>query len=254
MKIISLNTWGGRGGLDNLLNFFERNKNADIFCLQEIWSHGGGDIMIGKKAGGELLEGVTTALLQKIMEVLPDHNVYFRPHFFDFYGLAMFVKKELEVVAEGETFVYREPGYISEGEAGNHARNLQYVTLKIGNELRTVINLHGLWNGKGKSDSEDRLAQSDKILSFVKKISHPLVICGDFNLRPDTVSIKKLEDQGLKNLIKEYGITSTRTSLYKKSSEKFADYTFVSPEIEVKDFKVLEDVVSDHAPMFVEVN
>ena len=56
----------------------------------------------------------------------------------------------------------------------------------------------------------------------------------------------------MKNLIKEYNIQSTRTSLYEKS-EKFADYVFVSPEIVVKDFKLLPDEVSDHLALFLEI-
>lgn len=249
MKIISLNTWGARAGIENLLDFFKRHADADIFCLQEIWSHGGGDRMVGKRAGGELLVGVTTDLLQKIEKVLPKHQMYFRPHFFDFYGLAVFVKKGFEVMKEGDIFVYKEPGYVSESEAGNHARNIQYLTIKTGKSWTTVVNFHGLWNGLGKSDSADRLLQSDNILNFIKNISNPVIVCGDFNLRPETQSIKKIEDFGLRNLIKEYGITSTRTSLYKKTSEKFADYTFVGRGIEVQDFQVLKDEVSDHAPM-----
>lgn len=38
MKLISLNTWGGRAGKEELLAFFERHRDIDIFCLQEIWS------------------------------------------------------------------------------------------------------------------------------------------------------------------------------------------------------------------------
>lgn len=253
MKIISLNTWGARGGLDNLLDFFKRHTDADIFCLQEIWSHGGGNRMVGRKAGGELLVGVTTTLLQQIEKVLSNHRVFFKPHFFDFYGLALFVKKDIEVQEEGDIFVYKEQGYISEEEAGNHARNIQYVTFKAKDEVRTIVNFHGLWNGKGKTDTEDRLLQSDNIISFLKNISNPFILCGDFNLRPDTKSIEKFESFGLRNLIKEYGVTSTRTSLYKKSAEKFADYALVSPDIKIINFQVLTDVVSDHAPMFLEV-
>jgi endonuclease/exonuclease/phosphatase family metal-dependent hydrolase len=58
-----------------------------------------------------------------------------------------------------------------------------------------------------------------------------------------------LED-GMRNLIREYKITSTRTSFYPKT-EKFADYFFVSPEVQVNDFQVLPDEVSDHAPLLL---
>ena len=73
---------------------------------------------------------------------------------------------------------------------------------------------------------------------------------GDFNLLPETQSIKKLESIGLRNLIKEYGVTSTRTAHYTKL-EKYADYMFVSRDIEVADFKVLPDAVSDHSPLYL---
>jgi endonuclease/exonuclease/phosphatase family metal-dependent hydrolase len=60
------------------------------------------------------------------------------------------------------------------------------------------------------------------------------------------------EDFGLKNLIHEYGITSTRTSFYTREN-KFADYVFTSPGINVQDFKVLPDEVSDHTAICVSI-
>jgi endonuclease/exonuclease/phosphatase family metal-dependent hydrolase len=119
----------------------------------------------------------------------------------------------------------------------------------------TFINFHGLWTdkkeGRGKQDIEERLEQSENILKFTSKLSNPYILCGDFNLLPDTESIKKFERAGLKNLIREYNITSTRTSYYTRP-EKHADYAFVSDGIEVKDFKILPDKISDHAPMSLE--
>jgi endonuclease/exonuclease/phosphatase family metal-dependent hydrolase len=57
---------------------------------------------------------------------------------------------------------------------------------------------------------------------------------------------------GCRDLIKEYGITSTRTSLYPKPN-KFADYVFVSKGIEIVDFKILSDEISDHTPLELEI-
>jgi endonuclease/exonuclease/phosphatase family metal-dependent hydrolase len=248
MKIISLNTWGGRGGKENLLKFIEKYKDTDVFCLQEMWS--GGEHMGGEITGGVTLKNIAYRLLTDIEGILTNHDVYFRPHYHDWYGLAIFVKKDFKVTDEGDMYVYKEKGWASDEDKGNHARNIQWITVETSSGLRTIINFHGLWNGQGKGDSEDRLLQSDNILNFIKGLSTPHVLMGDFNLRPDTESIRKFEDFGLKNLIKKYGIASTRTSLYTKP-EKFADYTFVSNEIKVNDFQILPEEVSDHAAMFI---
>lgn len=248
MKIISLNTWAGRAGQQKIIEFFLKNKDVDIFCLQEIMHD-------PKNNLGEQKENIKSKLynlLTLIKEVLPDHNYYFRPHLKEHYGLAIFIKKEIEILEEGEKFVFKEKGYIPVKELGYHARNIQYIKIKKDSKDLYVINFHGLWNGKGKTDTEERLEQSSKIIEFVKDIKDEMIICGDFNLLPDTKSIKMFEDIGLNNLIKEKGILSTRTSYYEKDV-KFADYAFVTKTIKVKEFKVLPDEVSDHAPLFLEI-
>lgn len=188
----------------------------------------------------------------EINQYIPNHTGLFAPQIHDHYGLAMFVKNDLKISNQGDVFVYKHKGYIPDGDLGFHARNLQYVTIEHNNQKISLLNFHGLWTGKGKLDNDDRIQQSQNIIAFCEKIDHPYVLCGDFNLEPDTESIKILEGFGLKNLVKEYGITSTRTSFYTKSG-KFADYIFTSPEIIVKDFKVLPDEVSDHAPLYIEL-
>ena len=59
------------------------------------------------------------------------------------------------------------------------------------------------------------------------------------------------ENLPMKNLILEHKITSTRTSFYTKDI-KFADFIFVDNKVEVIDFKVLPDEVSDHNPIYLE--
>lgn len=256
MRIISLNTWGGRAGKERLLSFFKAHADTtNIFCLQEIWS-AAYKHLDGHLAGGVAIkhEQVMTHGLQELSAVLPNHTPFFRPHFMDNYGLLMFVSKNLPVLEEGEVFVYKEKGHVPEGDVGYHARNIQYVTVAAVTGPITVINFHGLWNGagKGKKDSPERLEQSEKILDFMRGLKNPFVFCGDFNLLPDTESIRKFEDAGLRNLIREFGVTSTRTSFYTKP-QRFADYAFLSKNVNLKDFKVLPDEVSDHAPLLIEV-
>lgn len=253
MQLVTLNTWGGRAGKELLLDFFKKYKEVDVFCLQEMW-RASYEHLEGRPVGGVVFrhEQVMATGVQEISKSLPGHSSYFRPHFLDHYGLQMLVKNDLNVVEEGETFVYRHKGYVSDGDVGNHGRNIQYATLGLKTGPMTVINFHGLWNGKGKTDTEDRIEQSKKIVEFVKNLPNDFILCGDFNLLPDTESIAILEKAGLRNLIKEYNITSTRTSFYEKS-EKYADYIFVSKGVNIKVFRVLPEEVSDHLALFLEI-
>jgi len=246
MKLITLNTWGGRAGKKGLLDFFARHNDADIFCLQEIWSAPYQDFN-GHAAGGIPInhDHIMTNGMQDISALLSEHQAFFRPHFMDNYGLLLLVKKGIKVVAEGEVFVFKERGHVPNGDIGNHARNIQWVTLETKLGLRTVINFHGLWNGKGKGDSEDRIKQSENIIAFMKTLSNPYLLAGDLNLLPTTQSLMMFEEFGLRNLIKEHNITSTRSDLYTKP-EKFADYIFTSSGIKVQSLDVLPDQVSDH--------
>ncbi len=256
MNIVSLNTWGGLAGRELLVSFFEKYKDSvDVFCLQEIWAESHEVLIGGKKVGGRNLEHdkVMVDGLSLVSSILDTHTPFFRPHFGDHYGLLMFVRKDLKVVDEGELFVHREKGYIPEGDVGHHARNIQYVHIETENGMRTVINFHGLWNGQGKGDSEDRLKQSDKIVEFLKSVNNPTVFCGDFNLLPETESLKKFEEIGMRNMIKEFGITSTRTSFYDKDIP-YADYTFITNDVELKEFKMLPEEVSDHKAMFINID
>ncbi len=248
MKLISLNTWSGRAGKEELLNFFSHHAKTDIFCLQEIWEGGHEH---AKK--WHAMKGCVTTLISDISKILNDHTVFFYPFYEDWFGSAIFIKKEFGIVEEGEIFVHGKKEDSWDLQDVNHARNIQYITIQTPKGLRTIVNFHGLWNGQGKSDTAERLLQSDNIANFLKTLSHPYVLCGDFNLLPETESLKKLENLGLRNLIKEFAITSTRSSHYQKPL-KFADYTLVTSEITVKDFKVLPDEVSDHLAMYLEFN
>ena len=251
MKIISLNTWGGRAGRDLILNFFRENKDVDVFCLQEIWS-GGQEIARKYNELGDLSD-VMYDFFDIVPEILSDYNYYFRPHVGDHYGLCIFVKKTIPVEEEGEYFVHKDKDFTPDDSVGigGHARNLQFVKIGSDNPI-TIWNFHGLWNGQGKSDTQDRITQSKNITKALENTTGPHVLIGDFNLLPETKSVKIIENSGMKNMITEYGIKSTRTSFYTKEL-KFADYAFVSPEVEDVNFEVLPDEVSDHSALLLEI-
>lgn len=240
MKLLSLNLWGGRIH-DPLLNFVKNHQDIDIFCFQEIYHNSP-----AKMSDNRLPPSLN--LYTELQELLPNHQSFFRPVIKNIYGIGVFVRKEIKVTEEGEVVIYNVANY--SGSGGDHTRKLQWLKCVIGGTVYYILNVHGLWTGIDKNDTPARLEQSGIIKKFMNTISDPIILCGDFNLRPDTKSIEIIAE-GMNDLIKLHGIQSTRTSFYDKK-EKFADYIFTTPDIVVKEFKVLPDEVSDHSPLFLE--
>ena len=240
MQLITLNIWGGQVK-ESLLEFISAHQEVDFLCLQEVNHRAPCKTTTDDNP-------VCLDILDQIAERLPHHRFFFRPVVNNVYGLAMLVKKNIELFNEGEVTIHENPDY--PGRAPTHQRNLQWMQCRLQEKEFMIVNTHFLWNGVGKNDSPERIQQSHKVKSFLDSVNMPKIICGDFNLRPDTKSIEILEEN-MRNLVKEYKIQSTRTSLYPKP-ERFADYILVSNEVIVHDFKVLPEEVSDHAALKLE--
>ena len=81
----------------------------------------------------------------------------------------------------------------------------------------------------------------------------PVIVVGDFNLLPNTESIKILNNE-LINLIEKYDIKSTRPNFDDglDSGNIVCDYIFVNDKIKVNDFKVIKTNISDHLPLLLD--
>ncbi|MDP3727874.1 MAG: hypothetical protein Q8R18_00310 [bacterium] len=246
MKLISLNTWAGKE-FDPLMAYVS-TSHADFFCFQEIYSTPTLATRVGKCYRANLFE--------ELAKRLPEHTGYFAgvqedwcDGSIDFeveVGLAMFVRNGLKINDIGERFIFGSHNSLL-GDNTSMPRNLQYISFNMGGQDYTLAHLHGLWNGRGKTDTKERLRQSHIIKEFLDQARGKKILCGDFNLLPETRSLSLIEED-LINLIRAYDITTTRSSLYLKPL-KFADYTFVSPDVLVEHFVVPQIDVSDHLPM-----
>ncbi len=240
MKLISLNIWGGHV-YEPLLEFINHYQEVDVFCLQEVYSNASDKITTEER-------WVALHILEEISLRLPTHQILFKPIVNGIYGIAMLIHKHHKIIAHGAVCIFDNPNY--SGRGPTHSRFMQWAHINNNNHDYIILNIHGLWNGQGKLDSTDRLIQAEIVANFIKKQNQPTILCGDFNLRPDTNSIKIISE-GMCDLIKHYNIQSTRTSFYPKE-EKFADYIFTSKEVKVLDFSVLQNEVSDHAPLLLD--
>lgn len=226
LRIIFLNTWHSKIK-ENLYKFIlKQSPKIDIFCLQEF----------------------DKEFFEEMEKKLKDFNsLYWTKKYindWDFYQ-SMYIK---------DTFKFDD---VSE--------SFQAAIIR-GKTSFLVCNIHGVSLPGHKNDSEERIEQSQTIINFAKKMKMPTVIGGDFNLNPDTKSIKMFEEAGFRNLIGEYGIKATRNHFAWDQAvqqqeeggreffgkQLFADYVFVSPGISVKNFEVPDIEISDHLPLVLD--
>jgi endonuclease/exonuclease/phosphatase family metal-dependent hydrolase len=239
MKLISLNIWAGHC-YENLMNFIQLNKDVDIFCFQEVYSE------VHQKIEPKE-PGARRNIFECIEDILPDHYGIFCPIMDYTYGMATFVRKGISILKQGSRWIYQNPEIVVDDPS--HSRCLQYNILRFADKKIGIFNIHGLWNGRGKGDSPERIAQTECILNFAKTFDCPVLLCGDFNLMLDTESVAIIETE-YQNLIRKYNINSTRSNLYTKP-ERYADYIFIPKGINVSDFQVYNLEVSDHLPLVV---
>ena len=232
-----------------ILDFLvSKRDEVDVFCFQEMMRVTGDDEFDPLFDPKEIRNTMET-----FSQLLPGFEHRFATMYGNDFGIATFVRPGLEIADCFERFVHLDDTRIPlpKGSEGAHSRKVLVTEIS---GVR-IANFHGLWiEGYGKNDHPDRIVQSRRILEALFPSDKPTVLIGDFNLNPETESLKMLESAGFVNLVSKFGIPTTRTSLYsKREAFPFADYALATPNVPVADFRTLPDEVSDHAALFLEL-
>ncbi|MDO8566366.1 MAG: endonuclease/exonuclease/phosphatase family protein [Candidatus Moranbacteria bacterium] len=228
MKIVFLNVWEGK--LQSAIAKFikEQSVDTDIFCFQE-FTHG--------------MDGIAKDVLSGYEKVSAYKSIGEE----DYFPQAIFVRKNLRVLSFGVLL-----------EKQMECGLAIYVQVPFGKSGLYVCNLHGTSEPGEKLDTPGRLRQSQTLIDYFKEKEVPIIIGGDFNLLPQTKSIRIFEENGYKDLIKDFGIKTTRNHYawdkYPNSPHYYSDYVFVSPAtLTVKEFSVPNNEVSDHLPLILDI-
>ena len=262
MRIVSLNAWGGRKG--GALAEWITEIDADIYCLQEMFS---APLLSDPFFNDEDGHRVRLNLFGEFEKLLPQHNGYFcagsKGYVNDSqwtgldveYGLAVFVRRSLPVVAQQSDMVHGRFRCDSTGSPPL-SRSGHVFRCQLADGHVTVGNIHGLWDPAGKHDTPERKAQARAFGSLIDSVAKPgdgIVACGDFNLLPNSATFAEMGRTEWRNLISEFEISSTRNSLYKKEN-RFADYALANSALNVTSFEVpQEPLISDHCPLIMNV-
>jgi len=239
MRLLQLNIWNGR--LDkHLLRFFERQE-ADILCLQEVSSY---------------QEDLPFVLqLERIASQGGYEHVFFTPMFrynalglkIDF-GNAILSRFPLQHTYSFFTRAAYNPDYV-EGDDYN-LRNVQHAVIDYKGMSIHLLNHHGHHVPEHKNGTQDTDKQMQATADYIADLSGPVVFCGDLNLAPHSRSLKPLNSL-LTNLSVKYGLTTTRPPITDRT--EVCDYIFTSPQLKIKTFTALEDIVSDHQALLLEL-
>jgi endonuclease/exonuclease/phosphatase family metal-dependent hydrolase len=258
LRILSLNLWGGIAWEPLLAYVRERAPETDIFCFQEVLD---ATVLL------PLACGFRTTLYREIAHALPEFTGVFDPVVsWDEaagdgatvrvpFGLATFARRTLPIGVRRAARIIEHEDTL-DAIAGMHriTRRLQLTEVQLPDASLLVANFHGIGRPGTKLDTDERLAQSRAIRQALAAHDGPVVLTGDFNLLPETESVRLLED-GLCNLVMERAIPTTRSRInpyYGTPQEQtHADYTFVSPGLRVADFQAPDVAVSDHLPLLL---
>ena len=259
MKLISLNIWGGRE-FEALTSFIRMHaESTDVFCFQEVFS----------SLQSVVSRGSRLNILEEIKKALPNHETFFAPiqdnideegmiDIPSVLGQAIFAKKDMHVEGGGFVFTYGAHNTMKGNDFATLPTGFQHIRINKGNTPIVIVSVHGLSRPVDKLDTPERLMQSQQIQDFLATCEGKKIVCGDFNLMPETTSITMLE-ANMENLIKTFHISDTRGPLNRNkypsndpTPNYFADYCFVSSDINVISFEVPNVAISDHLPLVLE--
>lgn len=233
MKVIFLNVNRG-SNLKKLLNFIkEHQQTTNIFCFQE--------------ANKNLI--VELAQILKDFDFVDTSSVTDDPE-----KLQVCMIKKDHLQSSGTLDLYETTKIEPKGF-------VQYLIHSSPHLL--VGNVHGKVYPGDKKDNKLRKLQSKRIIDFLMSQASPKIVGGDFNLLPETESIKMFKENGFRDLIQEYKIKTTRNesawSFAKNNKDRkyfgkqvYADYVFVAPDIKVNSFEVPNIEISDHLPLILD--
>lgn len=266
MRVMCLNGWGGK--LYEKLAAYLSSEVPDILCLQEViyspatekdWlTYRDGDHVLSQRAN----------FFRDVCQALPDHKAIFCPAaqgvLWDGdvsvpsqWGLATFVHSAYPIIGQAQDFVHKDYSPIGYGD---HPRSRCVHGIRVYDYSRhstvSITHMHGLRDLKGKMDTPERADQARRFLDISQQVSNPhdlTILCGDFNVEPESETLSILKGAGLHELVTGQGFTGTRNSYYKKPG-KFADYMLINNQNAVENFDVVyEPEVSDHCPLILEV-
>ena len=234
MKIMTLNVWQGR--LERVLLKHLETLGVDLACMQEAVQYDG-------RSGG------LVSSYQTVQKSLKADHAFFSP----LNSLALgsrelvngnVIYSKFPFAKTETTFTRGEFKADFDFDADDYnIRAFQHCVVPVKGKQLHVLNHHGHHIDAHKNGDDETERQVKIVLDYISQLDGPVIMCGDFNLAPESQSIQLISRQ-LRNLPVENGLKTTRSKLTYKN--EVCDYIFVSDDIQVNDFHMIDETISDH--------
>lgn len=262
MRLLSLNVALFETNNKKLHDFLIK-INADIVCLQEI-AEKVDEGVLDEYISRDVIDKATKSLKYSffgptwIIKDFHRKNFHKKESFdFEFGGFLKsgnYIKSKFKIIKKSNVFIKYKHIKFTDWSTWpkNQPKAVQVVDLELldSKKLR-ILNYHGIWT-KEKIGNKETLEACRKINNLAKQVKYPVIITGDFNLFPDTESMKVFKD--FISLVNKFEVQTTRPKSNELShlERNVVDYILVSKGIRVKSFQVLDSDVSDHLPLILD--
>jgi endonuclease/exonuclease/phosphatase family metal-dependent hydrolase len=252
MKIIQLNIWGGKLG-QQIIDFLQ-TEQPDFVCMQEVNDLKG-------RAGYKFF-----ATLDEIKEEVGFADAFMSPTYSSRYmerkleyGNAILSKLPFTTTQTVFTRGQYQRNFEVTRDDSN-IRNLQIATVELdkrsgkspGKIRLHILNHHGYHLFGTKIGDAESLRATQIIadsIDLLTATNEPIILCGDFNLAPNSQSLAILNSR-LTNLSIVHHLRRTYNQF--SAVHEVCDYIFINDRIKPRHFQMSKALLSDHKALILE--
>lgn len=240
MKILTLNVWQGR--LERVLLKHLETIDVDFACMQEAVEYDGQPAGLATPYGkvGKSLRLDNHFFSPLTASRLGDKKISF--------GNVIYSKFPFSETSTIFTRGQYEDNFDFDTDDYN-VRAFQHSLVEIEGKKLHLLNHHGHHIDGHKLGDDETMRQVQQISDYIEGLDGAIILCGDFNLSPESESIQRLNSL-LRNLAVDHSLKTTRSQLTYKN--EVCDYIFVNDEIDVKGFSMDETIISDHNALILD--